>query len=64
MEQKRQPEIDPHPNNKLIFQKGVKANRWRKDSPFIKWCWNIWGKAKKINLDTNFTCFLKFATNF
>lgn len=32
MEQKREPEIDLHTCNKLIFEKEAKANLWKKDS--------------------------------
>ena len=42
----------------LIFDKGAKAEQWRKDSCFNKWCWNNWTsiyKKKKKNLVIHFT---------
>ena len=44
----------------MIFDKGTKATRWRKDRLFNEWCWNNWTSTRKeINLDTVLIVFLK-----
>ena len=36
----------------MIFNKGAKATRWRKDDLFIKWFWDNWiSPRKKVNLN-------------
>jgi hypothetical protein len=44
--------MNPHSYAHLIFDKGAKIIRWRKDSHFNKCCWEKWlSTSKKLKLD-------------
>ena len=36
------PEMNPHTDDHLIFDKAAKTIQWKKDSNFNKWCLHNW----------------------
>ena len=54
------PEINPHLNGQLLFNKGGKSISWGRDSLFSKCCWENWTTTYKImNLDNFLTLYTK-----
>jgi hypothetical protein len=52
VEQNRDPNVDPHSYAHLIFDKGTKNIRWKKDSLFNKCFWEKWlSVCKKLKQD-------------
>ena len=46
------PETNPHTYRHLIFNKGGKSIKWRKDNLFNKWCWENWSiTCKRMKLE-------------
>ena len=45
----REPEINPYICSQLIFNKSAKANPWRKERLFDKWCWIHMQRKKSFN---------------
>jgi hypothetical protein len=47
------PEVNPHTNGHLIFEKGAQTIQWKKDSLFNKWCWfNWWLVCRRMQIET------------
>jgi hypothetical protein len=55
------PEMSPHSYDHLIFDKGAKTIKWKKDRVFNKWCWFNWRSAcRRVQIDP----FLSLCTKF
>ena len=54
MEQNREPRNKLKSYSQLVFDKGGRSIKWRKNSLFNKWRWEIWtDHVKKGNSITN-----------
>ena len=54
------PVINPRTYRHLVFNKGGKNIKWRKDNPFNKWCWENWSTTcKRMKLEYFLTPYAK-----
>ena len=60
MKQNREPRNKPRYLQSINPQKGCKNIKWRKASPFHKWCWESWtGTCKSMKLENYLTPYKK-----
>jgi hypothetical protein len=54
------PEMNPHTYGHLIFDKGAKTIRWKKDSILNKWCLHNWRlSCKRMRIDQFLSLYTK-----
>ena len=58
MEQRESLWIDPHKCSQLIFDEGVQATRWRKNSPFNKLYWDNWHSYEKKKKESRYILYI------